>query len=316
MKLSAAQRVERTHVRLMGHKATMAFSSIFMVGDTKIVDDIPTARTNGRDVEYGEPFVDSIDDRELAGVVLHENMHKVYQHAWLWKHLWVDDAKLANMSCDYVINLEILDLSKKHPDLLTLPAMALLDEQYRGMDTGEVFRKLKEQGEGQGQGQGQGGFDTHNFDELSDAEAEATSNEVDQALRQGALLAGKMGGDESRLIGELTAPRVDWREQLREFVSSVTQGRGDATWRRPHRRWLGEDLYMPSPVTESIGCVAVAIDTSGSVRGELVSAFLSEVVGIGQNVAPETLHLLQCDYIIQSHKVYDQTSLQIGRAHV
>lgn len=309
MKLTAEQRIPKAHVRLMGHVATMAFSSVFMVGESKVVDDVPTACTNGRDVMYGRGFVDSLTDQELAAVVLHENLHKCYQHAWLWKHLWKQDPKLANMAADYVINLEILDLSKKYRDLVQLPQSGLVDEQYRGMDTGEVFRRLQEQGEDGGEG----GFDEHDFDQLSDEEKEAVGAEIDQAIRQGALLAGKMGGEESRLIQELTAPKIDWREQLREFMSAVSQGHDDSTWRRPNRRWLGEDLYMPSSISESMGSLVVGIDTSGSVSGPMVSAFLSEVVGICQNVMPEVLHLIECDATIQSHKVFDQGSLdQLG----
>lgn len=309
MNLTAEQRIPKAHVRMMGHVATMAFSSVFMVGESKIDDSIPTACTNGRDVMYGRGFVDSLTDQELAAVVLHENLHKCYQHAYLWKHLWKEDAKLANMAADYVINLEILDLSKKHRDLLQLPQCGLVDEQYRGMDTGEVFRRLKDQG---GDG-GAGGFDEHNFDELSDEEQQQVGAEIDQAIRQGALLAGKMGGEESRLLGELTAPKIDWREQLREFMSAVSQGHDDSTWRRPNRRWLGEDLYMPSSISESMGSLVVGIDTSGSVSGRMVAAFLSEVVGICQNVKPEVLHLIECDATIQSHKVFDQGSLdQLG----
>ncbi len=308
MNLTAEQRIQKSHVRLMSHQATMAFSGLVMVGESTVQDDIPTACTNGRDVMYGRGFVEGLSDAELTAVVLHENLHKAYSHAWLWKHLWKEDAKLANMAADYVINLEILDLSKKHKDFTKLPDCALVDEQYRGMDTGEVYRRLKDQGE-----EGGGGFDEHNFDELTDEEKEAVAAEIDQAIRQGALMAGKMGGEESKLIGELTAPKIDWREQMREFMSSVSQGHDDSTWRRPNRRWLGEDLYMPSSISESMGSLVNGMDTSGSVNGPVASAFVSEFVAICNIVMPEVLHLIECDATIQSHKVFDQGSLdQLG----
>ncbi len=306
--LTAEQRIQRAHVRIMGHPSTLAFSGLVMVGTSEVRDDIPTACTNGRDVMYGRGFVEGLSDAELTAVVLHENLHKAYSHAWLWKHLWKEDAKLANMAADYVINLEILDLSKKHKDFTKLPDCALVDEQYRGMDTGEVYRRLKDQGE-----EGGGGFDEHNFDELTDEEKEAVAAEIDQAIRQGALMAGKMGGEESKLIGELTAPKIDWREQMREFMSSVSQGHDDSTWRRPNRRWLGEDLYMPSSISESMGSLVNGMDTSGSVNGPVASAFVSEFVAICNIVMPEVLHLIECDATIQSHKVFDQGSLdQLG----
>jgi predicted metal-dependent peptidase len=173
-----------------------------------------------------------------------------------------------------------------------------------------VFRALQEEGN---DGSGEGGLDEHDFEGLTEEEQEAVGKEIEQAIRQGALMAGKLGGDESRVIGELMVPKIDWREQLREFVSTVSSGHDDSTWRRPNRRWLGQDLYMPSSISESMGPLVIGIDTSGSVSGPMVSAFLSEVVGICQNVSPEVLHLVECDATIQSHKVFDQGSLdQLG----
>lgn len=302
MNLNSQQRVQRAHVKMMEHQATKAFSSVFMVGNTEVREDIPTACTNGRDVLYGADFIQTLTDPELNAVILHENLHKVYQHHWLWKHLWKEDARLANMSADYVINLEILDVSKKHSGFIQLPDCALLEERFRGMDTQEVFNKLKDEG---GDG-GEGGFDEHSFDELTEQEKEELGKEIEQAVRQGALLAGKTGGDQHRAFDELTTPQVDWREQLREFMSAVSTGKDDSTWRRPNRRWLQQDMYMPSTISESMGPLVVGIDTSGSLGERELASFLSEVIGLCNNVSPELLHLLEVDATVQNHEVFDR----------
>jgi predicted metal-dependent peptidase len=273
-----------------------------MVGDTEVRDDIPTACTNGRDVLYGADFIRSLEDSEIVGLVLHENLHKVYQHHWLWKHLWKENAQLANQAADYVINLEIADMEKKHKGFVKLPDCALLDEGFRGMNTQEVFSKLKEKG---GNG-GQGGMDEHRFDEISEAECHELSKEIEQAVRQGAMLASKMSGDANRLFGELMRPQVDWREQLREFVSSVSAGKDDSTWARPSRRWLQHDLYMPQSFSETMGAVVVGVDTSGSLGDKELACFLSEIVAICNTVSPTTLHLLEVDAKVQAHTVYDR----------
>jgi len=316
--LTPKQRIEKAHVRMMGHKATLVYSSVLMVGAVTVTDEIPTACTNGRDVTYGESFINRINDKELVGVVLHENLHKVYQHHWLWKELWKEDAQLANMAADYVINFEIVDLSRQYPDFIALPEGGLYDEQYRGMDTKQVFELLKKQGQGNGGGQG-GGFDVHDFDDLPSDVQEEVRKEIEQAVRQGQLLAGKQGGDLSRNLEALTKPRVDWREQLREFMSEVSTGKDDSTWRRPNRRWIAQDMYMPSSVSETMGTLVVGIDTSGSISGELVSRFLSEVVGICDNVRPEALHILDVDTDVAKHRVFSQDELhkvaQIDRLH-
>ncbi len=68
--------------------------------------------------------------------------------------------------------------------------------------------------------------------------------EIDQAIRQGALMAGKLGGNLSRELGELLQPKVDWREQLRDYVTSLADGKDISTWQRVNRRWLQHDVYM------------------------------------------------------------------------
>ena len=308
-KLTAEQRVERAHVRLMHDKATLAYASILMIGSTTVRDDIPTACTNGRDKMYGRAFVETLTDAELNGVILHEAKHVMYQHGFLWKHLVKENHRLANMAMDYVINLELDELSKEFPSLVQLPKVALLDYKFKGMNTEQVYNKLKEEGEG-GEGGDGGengeGFDVHNWEDLTPEEKKELSGQVEQAIRQGALMAGKMAGNLDRIFGELTEPKVDWKEQLREYVSAVASGKDDSTWRRPNRRWLQHDMYMPSTISETMNSLAVVIDTSGSIDDEMAAEFLSEVKGICDSVSPEQIHLLCCDADVQSHEVFSR----------
>jgi predicted metal-dependent peptidase len=110
-KLTAEQRIERCHVQMMKHKNFCLFSGLFMIGKVSVVDkDLPfTAQTNGLDVVYGRGFVDSLNDKQLAFLILHENMHKAYRHLIVWEKLYKQNGVLANMACDYVINLQIHD---------------------------------------------------------------------------------------------------------------------------------------------------------------------------------------------------------------
>ena len=301
--LTPKQRVEKAHVQMMGHKATMLYSGIFMVGSTEISDTIPTACTNGRDTWYGADFVEKQTPQTLNGLILHENLHKVYQHHWLWKHLWDEDKRLANMSADYVINLEIVDLAQTYPDFIKLPDGALINEEFRGMNTQEVFAKLKEKQE-EGGGGGDGEFDEHDFSELTEEEREAVTKEVEQAIRQGQLLAGKQGGDVSKQIKELLTPKVKWEDQLRDFMTETCSGKDDSTWRRPNRRWLQHDIYLPSSISESMGCLVIVTDTSGSINELLASRFLTEIVSLCETVRPSLVHLLDVDTEVRSHRLF------------
>jgi predicted metal-dependent peptidase len=283
----------------------VAYSGILMIGKTEVDDNIPTACTNGKDVKFGRGFVASLNDPQLRGLILHEAKHKMYRHLLTWKHLHNQDPMRANMACDYVINLEIKDESEKSNKFVVLPDGALIDEKYRGLNSAEVFALLPEQEGGIG-GDGEG-FDEHDWEgaeSLNDEEKTALAKEIDQAIRQGAILAGKVGGNIDRSFTDLMSAKVDWKEALREFVSSVSQGKDDSTWRKPNRRWLQHDIYMPSTVSESMGRVVVAIDTSGSIYGEVLNRFISEVASVMQNMNPEQVDLLYWDSEVAGHEVY------------
>jgi hypothetical protein len=57
-KLSAEQRVQKSHVALMNDPKYCLYSGIFMLGRTEVDDDLPTACTDGRNTYYGRKFVD------------------------------------------------------------------------------------------------------------------------------------------------------------------------------------------------------------------------------------------------------------------
>jgi predicted metal-dependent peptidase len=305
-KLTAEQRIERCHIDLMNHPNFVAYSGILMIGSVKVDDKTPTAYTNGRDVVYGREFISSLTEPELRGVILHENKHKMYRHIATWNHLWKQNARKANMACDYVINLEIADEGKATNGFVALPSCGLIDEKYRGMDSQTVFHLLSDEDES-GQGTGGGSLDEHGWEDgqsMSAEEVKELAQEIDNAIRQGAILAGKVNGNLNRSFTDLMSAKVDWREALREFVSSVSSGKDDSTWRKPNRRWLQHDIYMPSTISESMGSIVVAVDTSGSIRDEDINKFLSEVVGIMNNVNPEQVHLLYWDSAVAGHEVY------------
>ena len=336
-KLSAEQRIERCHVQLMKHKNFALFSGLFMIGKVSVDDETETACTNGMDVRYGREFVNRLNDKQLAFLILHENMHKAYRHLVVWEKLYKRNAVLANIACDYVINLQIRDYDPNQYDT-EMPTdeegkpMGCLDEKYRGMDSQEVFLKLiEEKGEDYGKGKvkvyvvGEGDknrssddgegiptFDEHDWEGAGDASQEEkneAAKEIEQALRQGSILVGKMGGNVDRNISEMLTPKIDWKEALRDFVKSTTQGKDQSSWRRLHKRYLAADLIMPSSYSEKVGGIAIGIDTSGSIGTEELSQFLSEVKSICEEVSPEYIDLLYWDTHVAARETYTENEL-------
>jgi predicted metal-dependent peptidase len=99
VKLTAEQRLQKAVIDIMAHPRYMALSGVMLVGKVTVRDDIPTACTNGRDEFYGRAFVDSLSDKELRFLKLHEVYHKMYKHLTGLQHLFKLDAGTANQAC-------------------------------------------------------------------------------------------------------------------------------------------------------------------------------------------------------------------------
>lgn len=308
------RRLSKVKISIMRNPKFALWSGLMTVGKTRVDDNVPTACTNGRDEIYGRDFIKTLDDKELAFVVLHETLHKAYRHLFTWKKLHDENHQIANMACDYVINLQLLDMDKEQ-SVIAMPtragkAIGLVDERFRGFNTKQVFDILKEEEPDGGYGGGDG-FDEHDWEgakELSDEDKKAIEKEVDQALRQGVInhnkIAGKGAGGMNRELGDLLEPKVDWREMLREFVKATCSAKDASSWRRVNRRYLSGDTYMPSLIGERVGHLVIGIDTSGSIGNAELNEFLSEVKGIASEVHPEKVDLMYWDSQVAGHEQY------------
>ena len=328
--LTAEQRLTKNVVKIMNAPRYRALAGIVMIGERSVSDDIPTACTNGRDEWYGRTWIEEHTDAEVRFGIVHECGHKMYKHSKLLKHLWDRDAQCANMAADYVINLEIVD---ENPDgFCKMPEGCLYDEQYRGMDTTKVFWLLydaqEDDGEDDGDDDGEGGsgqsgsgsgepsspvWDEHQWDKdlLSDEETKDLDREIDQAIRQGAMAAGKMGADGgARNLDELLQPQVDWRSVMQEFVQDSYAGNDYATYDKPNRRFIASGIYMPSGVSDQMGELVNANDMSASVGDKEVQIIKSELVDMAVAVSPEKLHVLYWDTEVMRHEEYKQDELE------
>lgn len=319
------RRLSKIKIGLMRNPKFALWSGILMMGKTSLSDEPNiTAYTDGRNEVYGREFVAGLNDKELAFVILHENLHKAFRHLVIWRKLDEINRQLANAACDYVINLMLVD-SDPVAQFIAMPhkdgeVYGLLDPRFRGMNTKQVFDLLQQEQEAAESSSGSGSgtliemdnFDQHGWDEaqqMTEQEAEELAREVDRALRQGMITQQKLHGNGAgameRDVLQLLKPKVDWREELREFVKSICNNRDTSSWRRVNRRYLSTDTYMPSLIGESIGRIAVGVDTSGSIGNVELSRFLSEVQSIAQDVNPSLIDLIYWDSTVAGHEQYD-----------
>ena len=306
--LTAEQRLQKAVMAIMAHDKYVGLSSVLMIGDRTVDDTVPTACTNGRDEMYGRAFVDGLNDAELRFLILHECYHKMYQHLTTWKHLYDKHPQVANVACDYVINIQLVD-GDEGMGFIKMPKVGLLDAQYRDMDTAQVFHQvydsIPEGDDGSGIGDGMDDHDWDGAEQLSEEEKGDLEREVEEAIRQGVLVAGKLGSGGARDLEELLKPQIDWRDVLREFISTTCAGKDFSTWARPNRRFVSTGVYMPSGISEKVGELVIAIDTSGSIGQCELTTFLSEIKAVCDNVRPERIRLLYWDTRVCADETYD-----------
>jgi predicted metal-dependent peptidase len=324
MKLTAEQRIMRSHIQMMKHPETALYSGVFMLGTTEVIDAAVTAYTDGVNKKYGKTFLESLSDMEVSGLVLHENLHIVFRHLLHNRDLFEEDQALANAAADYVVNDVIVNLKDKN--LCDLPKGALVDDKYHNKNMREVYRLLKQekdqrkkQSQGQGQGQGQNGngasqdpLDGYSFDQhdtkgqapMNAEEAKALDTKIDRALREGALLAGRLGHKMPRAIKDLLEPKTRWQDELREFMTSTMVGKDEMTWKKFNRRLLPNDIYMPSVENEAVGELILACDTSGSISNEQITEFATEMLSICSTVTPELIRVLWWDTSVHSEQLF------------
>lgn len=158
--------------------------------------------------------------------------------------------------------------------------------------------------------------DEHDFTgemgEMTHEQAKELADGIDRALREGGMLAGRMGAKMPRVIGDLLEPKVDWREALRDFVNSTTKGKDEFTWRRMNKRHMANDIYLPSVENETIGEIVVAIDTSGSIGSKELSEFASELASICELCSPEQVRILWWDTQVHGEQIFRDDYQNIG----
>lgn len=299
------------------------WAGVMSIGKTHLVDDIPTACTNGRDEYYGTAFVEGLSVKELSFVCLHEAMHKGLRHLTTWRAMFKENPQLTNAACDYVVNRMIVAADPgetvcKFPRNPDGSRMGLYDEKYDGMSAKQVYDLLKkEQQSGGGQGAGQGGgsdnFDEHDWagaQSLDKEERDALEKEIDHALRRGEAEAKQCGGGKGNLpveVGKLLRPAVDWRAALREFITSTCAAKDESTWRRPNRRFLSQDIYLPSTYGTALGHAVVGADLSGSMwygDPSPMQRIFTELEQIARTVQPEQLDVLYWDTQVSGHDTF------------
>ena len=258
-------------------------------------DWCPTAATNGRNFYYNTKFVDKLSVKKLEFLFAHEICHCIFDH---FGRVGSRDRNLANIAQDYAVNQILVD--ERIGEKIT-EVKICYDPKYRGMAWEEIYddlwakaekipmeQLLKELGdlldehikEGDGQnGEGEG-KDGKGRPTISKEEAQKIKDEIKQAMIQSAAAAGagKTPAGIQRLIKDMTEPKMNWRELVRQEIQSIV--RNDYSFQRPNRKSMHSGAILPGMKEATTIDVAISMDMSGSIGDEDARVFLSEIKGI------------------------------------
>ena len=106
---------------------------------------------------------------------------------------------------------------------------------------------------------------------------------------------GTLPGNLKEIVDRLRKPELNWKELLKQFVTSCFGG--SRRWLPPARRYVGMGLYLQSRRNEKFNAV-MAIDTSGSTTRDLPQ-FFAELSSLLKSFGNYELTVIQCDAEIQ-----------------
>jgi len=287
----------------------------------------PTAATDGRNFYYNSRFVDMLKPKEIEFLFGHEVLHCVYDH---FGRRGDRDPQLFNIANDFCVNGDL----KKHrvgEFITTVPC--LYDAKYEGMSSEEIYDILYENaekidigslidkmldehldGEGtDGSGEGDGDEKSGNGKgrpKLSAEERQKIKDEIKEAVLAAAAAsdgAGNLPAGVKRIIEDMTAPKMNWRELLRMQLESTIKS--DYTWMRNSRRGWHMDAVMPGMKLDPMIDIAISIDASGSMGERMLRDFLGEVAGIMEQFPNYRIHVLSFDTQVYNPQQFDSENL-------
>jgi len=212
------------------------------------------------------------------GTLVHEVLHCVLKHITRLRGL---NPLLWNIADDYVVNLMVLESGfALDGDPIALSDIGsgkigyLYDPQFTGMGAEQVYGILQktmptvtvtlttgEMREGP----------ASNSPQIEAAWENAIHTAAGVYKRSN---AGNIPGHFRRLLEAFEKPRIDWREQTKDFIAdSCTK---DFSWSRPNRRSLTCGVLLPGYAPDAMQHLVFVIDCSGSITNTELSQMGAE----------------------------------------
>jgi predicted metal-dependent peptidase len=245
-----------------------------------------TAATDGRKFYYNSEFVNKMPLKQLEFLVGHEILHAVYDHMG---RRGDRQPRLSNIAADYCVNQDLVE-QRIGEKISVVPI--LFDNKFKGQSYEEVYDYLYENADKIDLDQLEKMLLDDHLEEdgdskdgsgkpkLSKEEAAAIRDEIKGAVISAAQAAGagNLPMGVKRLLKDITAPVIGWKELLQQQITAVIKN--DFTWARPSRRSWHMDAILPGLKPGDMIDICIAMDQSGSISEADSRAFLGEIKGI------------------------------------
>jgi predicted metal-dependent peptidase len=282
-----------------------------------------TAATDGRNFYYNTRFIKMLRPKEVEFLFGHEVLHVVYDH---FGRRGERDPLLSNVAADYCVNA---DLKKHRVGEFITSVPCLYESKYEGMSYEEVYddlyknaekidiNKLIEKllddhmdGDDEGDGDSRDGKGGTKRPKLTAEEKAAIRDEIKEAMLSAAQTcdAGNLPAGVKRIIQDLTEPKMNWRELIRQQIESTVKS--DFTWLRTSRKGWDMDAVMPGMKTQEAIDICVMIDMSGSISERQGRDFISEVKGIMETFEDYRIHIGCFDTEVYNMQMYTADNLE------
>jgi predicted metal-dependent peptidase len=267
-----------------------------------------TAATDFRNFYYNRDFFEKMSARQVEFVVAHEILHCVYDHMMRRDSR---DPKVWNIAADYCVN----GLLKRERIGDDPPVKFFYDRKYDKWSAEQVYDEIYEKyNEDELNALGQL-LDQHldpdadnNGDgspKYSKEELRQIRDEIKEAMIQAANAAGagNTPGEIGRMIKEMTEPKMNWRELLRQQIQSVIKN--DYSFMRPSRKGWHTGAVLPGTNFDTTIDICVSIDTSGSISDAQAADFLGEIKGIMQEFKDFQIKVWTFDTKVYNEQSFD-----------
>jgi predicted metal-dependent peptidase len=267
-----------------------------------------TAAVDGRNLYYNTQFFNAMNNKEIEFVVAHEILHMVFDHLGRREDR---NPMLYNIAADYKVNnLLVRDRIGEKPSIVDcfqdfkydldtseeIYDKLFEDAKQAGKELQKLLEELDQEGEmldehldDEGNGESEEGEEEKDANgnsvskkrpKYSKEELKKIKDEVKEAMINAAQTAGagNVPAGVERMIKELTEPKMNWRELLRQQIQSTIKS--DYTFMRPNRKGWHTGAILPGMNFDETIDICIALDMSGSIGNDQAADFLGEVKGI------------------------------------